>query len=219
MGRVPIAQAQRGKGHKDRELGSLALARLSPNSDGYSTPFCSARVELSFLLNPQSYHGPLRIATGLTIANSLVGFEKHAAEIEVPIKAIHGADDRITNPKSTEQFIRDCKSVDKEVEIWPGYEVRLPLLSSPLCRHCAYKADFGVCSGVEARHERRWLRQGDGRAEAEDAAELVRLDCQARLRAACPPPRMTPRHDSPFFISSVQTFPLSSPPSRSPLVH
>lgn len=81
-------------------------------------------MEISFLANPQPYHGPLRIATGLTISNALVGFERHAAELTVPVKAIHGAEDRITNPKSTERFIGQVASIDKEVEIWPGYEVR-----------------------------------------------------------------------------------------------
>jgi hypothetical protein len=92
----------------------------------------AARVEISFLANPQPYHGPLRIATGLTIANALVDFERFAPELTVPIKAIHGADDRITDPKSTERFIGLVSSADKEVEIWPGYEVRRPSLRPPL---------------------------------------------------------------------------------------
>lgn len=140
MGRVPIAKAQRGKGHKDRtsppslsaltHTRALSRAVLTSPSRLPRLP-ASARVELSFLANPQPYHGPLRIATGLTIANALVDFEKEAPAITVPIKAVHGADDRITNPKSTEQFVRDVSSVDKEVEIWPGFEVR-PRVS----RHC-----------------------------------------------------------------------------------
>lgn len=126
-GRVPMASAQRGKGHDDREFISLAetvdsffvprLKRQSLNE--------SARVELSFLLNPQAYHGSLRIATGLAIAEGLINLAPRASELSLPIKVIHGANDRVTSPQGSKEFFGRAQSKDLQVEIWPGYEVRV----------------------------------------------------------------------------------------------
>ncbi|CDZ96466.1 Lysophospholipase [Phaffia rhodozyma] len=97
-GRVPFASAQRGKGHWD------------------------PRAEISFLLNPQPYHGPLRIGTGLAIAQGIDDLAPRAKEIRLPIKVIHGSADRITSPEGSKDFFERVSSQDLEFEIWPGYE-------------------------------------------------------------------------------------------------
>ncbi|KAL7416897.1 lysophospholipase [Mrakia frigida] len=97
-GRLPVAQAQRGKGHVD------------------------PRVEISFLLNPQTYHGPLRISTGMEISRAVVALERRAPEITVPFKVIHGKQDRITSPEGSQEWFSRCMSKDQTVELWDGYE-------------------------------------------------------------------------------------------------
>lgn len=67
------------------------LFPLAPFSHSLTPLLDLARVEISFLLNPQAYHGALRIATGLAIVQGLIDLAPRANEIHLPIKAIHGA--------------------------------------------------------------------------------------------------------------------------------
>lgn len=90
--------------------------------------FTAARVEISFLLNPQTYHGPLRISTGMEISRAVVALERRASEITVPFKVIHGKQDRITSPEGSQEWFSRCMSKDQTVELWDGYEVSLERL-------------------------------------------------------------------------------------------
>ena len=80
------------------------------------------RVEEEHVLDPQTYHGKLRIATGLAILAGLIDLQLNASKINVPVVIHHGDKDRATSHKGSIDFIEKVGSKDKTLRIWKGYE-------------------------------------------------------------------------------------------------
>ena len=49
--------------------------------------------------DPQTYHGKLRIATGLAILKGIEMVNTRLHEVNLPFKVFHGTGDRVTNPR------------------------------------------------------------------------------------------------------------------------
>ena len=75
--------------------------------------------EKFFEENPLNYTGKMNVRTAVAFLN---GFQELAAirhEVKVPILAFHGDADKIADPEETKEFIRICKSTDKELVLLP----------------------------------------------------------------------------------------------------
>lgn len=54
---------------------------------------------LAVELDPQTYNGKLRIATGLAILKGIEMVNTRLHEVNLPFKVFHGTGDRVTNPR------------------------------------------------------------------------------------------------------------------------
>lgn len=50
-------------------------------------------------LDPQTYNGKLRIATGLACLKGIEMVNRRLHEVNLPFKVFHGLGDRVTNPR------------------------------------------------------------------------------------------------------------------------
>lgn len=98
VGRLPLASAVRGNVSDDE------------------------RVETEFHLDPMTYKGKLRIATGLAILEGLQHLHTLTDQIHCPVSMHHGDHDRATSWKSSKEFFDKLPNEDKEYRLWKGYE-------------------------------------------------------------------------------------------------
>ncbi|CAG8566028.1 15231_t:CDS:2 [Acaulospora morrowiae] len=92
LGRMPIAEANRGKNSSD------------------------PTVEEKFLADPLTYHGDLRVSTGLTLRDGIEWLQSNLGNITKPFLVQHGMNDRATQVKgSRELFDKSQTPEDKKV--------------------------------------------------------------------------------------------------------
>ncbi|GAA6031179.1 hypothetical protein JCM8097_004045 [Rhodosporidiobolus ruineniae] len=97
-GAYPLAEANKGKNTEDPE------------------------VEEQFNADPQTYHGKLRIATGLAILQGLTDVNAKMEHLKVPFLLCHGTGDRVTSPSGSQALHTLASSPDKSLELYEGYE-------------------------------------------------------------------------------------------------
>ncbi|SCV71074.1 BQ2448_3836 [Microbotryum intermedium] len=97
-GVVPFASANKGKNSEDPSI------------------------EIEFNHDPQTYHGKLRIATGLSILSGITHLSTIFAFLQVPFKVFHGTGDRVTSPSGSKKLFEEAGSDDKELRLYEGYE-------------------------------------------------------------------------------------------------
>lgn len=95
---LPLADANKGKNSEDPE------------------------VEEEFLADPMTYHGKLRIATGLGCLKAIEKVNKLVGELKMPFTVHHGTGDRVTNCSGSERLVREAGSDDKQLKLYDGYE-------------------------------------------------------------------------------------------------
>ncbi|GJN89703.1 hypothetical protein Rhopal_002690-T1 [Rhodotorula paludigena] len=93
----------------------LAAANKGKNSE-------DPDVEEVFNRDPQTYHGKLRIATGLAILAGLTSINDKLSHLRVPFLLCHGTGDRVTSYHGSEKLYREAESTDKEIKLYEGYE-------------------------------------------------------------------------------------------------
>ncbi|PWN27114.1 alpha/beta-hydrolase [Jaminaea rosea] len=101
LGRLPLASAVRGNVSDDD------------------------RVEEEFHLDPMTYKGRLRIATGLAILEGLNELDASVEQIQVPVCIHHGTKDRATSYQHSQRFYERLplkKDGRSELKLWQGYE-------------------------------------------------------------------------------------------------
>ncbi|CAO1634029.1 unnamed protein product [Sympodiomycopsis kandeliae] len=100
VGRLPLASAVRGNVSEDH------------------------RVEEEFEMDPMTYKGKLRIATGLAILEGLQDLSRITNRIKCPIAIHHGDKDRATSWKGSKEFFDRLEiPQDRKVfRLWNGYE-------------------------------------------------------------------------------------------------
>ena len=90
LGCLPIAAANRGKS---------------------STP----ENEAKFFNDPQTYHGNLRVATGLQLLDGMDHIRANMRKFKQPVLLCHGKLDRVTEWQGSEEFYAFCGSTDREL--------------------------------------------------------------------------------------------------------
>ncbi|KZT38508.1 alpha/beta-hydrolase [Sistotremastrum suecicum HHB10207 ss-3] len=82
------------------------------------------RVEEDFFADPRTYHGNLRISTGLSLLQGLTHLSLRAPLFRTPLRILHGSNDRVTSPLSSQKFVKDCGTAEgeKSIGVWEGYE-------------------------------------------------------------------------------------------------
>ncbi|GAA5823501.1 hypothetical protein JCM11251_000658 [Rhodosporidiobolus azoricus] len=81
-------------------------------------------VEEQFDLDPQTYHGKLRIATGLSILAGLEDVNSKMEHLKIPFLLCHGTGDRVTSPLGSQTLYQRASTpaADKEIKLYEGYE-------------------------------------------------------------------------------------------------
>lgn len=101
----------------------LASANKGKNSE-------DPTVEEQFEQDPQTYHGKLRVGTGLGILKGLIDVNNKMESLKVPFLICHGTGDRVTSYHGSEKLFREAASLDKVSRIRGA--------SSDLARHTSY---------------------------------------------------------------------------------
>lgn len=81
-------------------------------------------------MDPRCYHGNLRIATGLSLLRGLGSLLPSAARLNVPLRIVHGSNDRATDHSRSVEFVKAVKDAgraydhtpDASCEVYQGYE-------------------------------------------------------------------------------------------------
>ncbi|WFD31276.1 acylglycerol lipase [Malassezia sp. CBS 17886] len=97
-GRLPLARALKGNVSDD------------PRVEEYAT------------VDPQIYHGLVRIDTGLGIVAGLDHLSAIESRIRCPVAVHHGTHDRVTNPDGSRKFLESLSVPRKQFRLWPGVE-------------------------------------------------------------------------------------------------
>ena len=97
LGWLPIAVANRGKS---------------------STP----ENEAKFFNDPQTYHGNLRVATGLQLLDGMYHIRANMGKFKQPVLLCHGKLDRVTEWQGSEEFYAFCGSTDRELILYDGMQ-------------------------------------------------------------------------------------------------
>ncbi|KAI9093862.1 lysophospholipase [Phlyctochytrium arcticum] len=108
---LPLAEANRGKNGGDEE---------------------------AFLSDPLTYHGRLRVGTGLAMLRAFEHLQSHLADIKTPFLAVHGSSDRVTSPDGSRKLYEVALATDKTLHISEGQE-------HDLLREPKSKELLGVC--------------------------------------------------------------------------
>jgi alpha-beta hydrolase superfamily lysophospholipase len=74
-----------------------------------------------FRTDPRTYSGMLRVGTGFAITEGLEDVQHRLGDIQVPLLAIHGTADQVTDPAGS-RLLYDATSphIDKELHIIEG---------------------------------------------------------------------------------------------------
>jgi len=78
-----------------------------------------------YLNDPLVYHGGVRARFGAEFIATIQNTSAHLQEIKIPFLALHGANDRLVMPSSSEEFYSDAGSSDKDLKLYPdsGHEL------------------------------------------------------------------------------------------------
>lgn len=93
----------------------LAAANKGKNSE-------DPRLEEQFLRDPQTYHGKLRVATGLAILAAITKLGGIMSQLTVPFSIHHGTGDRVTSYHGSEKLYKEASSTDKKLNLYDGYQ-------------------------------------------------------------------------------------------------
>ena len=93
-------------------LGWLPLAPA--NKGKSSTPENEAR----FFADPQTYHGNLRVSTGLQLLAAMYHIRAAMGKFKMPVLLCHGKRDRVTEWQGSEEFYAFCGSTDRELALY-----------------------------------------------------------------------------------------------------
>jgi len=93
FGWLPLAAANRGKA---------------------STP----ENEALFMNDPLTYHGNLRVATGLQLLSGMFHLRANMNAFRMPVFLAHGKKDRVTEWQGSEEFYALCGSMDRELKLY-----------------------------------------------------------------------------------------------------
>lgn len=73
-----------------------------------------------FAADHRNFTGPVLAGIGAGMEGAAIDARQHLAEITLPLLAMHGAADRLTDPRGTVLLYEKSRSDDKMVVVWPG---------------------------------------------------------------------------------------------------
>lgn len=73
-----------------------------------------------FAADHRNFAGPVLAGIGAGMQGAAMDVRQHLDEITLPLLAMHGAEDRLTDPKGTVLLYEKSRSDDKMVVVWPG---------------------------------------------------------------------------------------------------
>ncbi|CAA9532649.1 MAG: Lysophospholipase; Monoglyceride lipase; putative [uncultured Thermomicrobiales bacterium] len=86
-------------------------------------------VERRFGLDPLTYKGKLRARMGHQMVGAAADATARLGDLTLPLLAMHGADDKLTDPDGTVLAVEVAASADKTLKLWPG--LRHELFNEP----------------------------------------------------------------------------------------
>ncbi len=78
-----------------------------------------AEVE-KYMNDPLNYIGGMKAGLGLAVLNRIREIQPKFKELEYPILIMHGAADKITNPKGSQMLYNEATSKNKTLKYWDG---------------------------------------------------------------------------------------------------
>lgn len=106
-------------------------------------------VEDAFDADPLNHHGPVPLLTGTTMVLQGAAALRNAAMMRIPLLVLHGADDRLTSPTASREF------VDAILAAHPGADATFRLvdgaLHEVLNEACKDEVTAGIIEWMDAR--------------------------------------------------------------------
>lgn len=100
-------------------LGSLApkLAAFSLKDEDFSR---DPAVVASMKTDPLIYSGAAPIRTGAEVGSAIGTIREKAKNLNVPLLAMHGSEDKVTPPAGSQELVEAAASTDKTFKSYPG---------------------------------------------------------------------------------------------------
>ena len=78
-------------------------------------------VERRFKADPLCYNGRIRARLAHEILRAGADARARLDQLTLPLLAMHGTDDRLTNPAGSRLLVERARSSDKTLKLWPGH--------------------------------------------------------------------------------------------------
>ena len=75
----------------------------------------------AYVDDPLVYRGKIRARLGVELIKAMDTVNRQISEIHLPILVMHGAADRLSNPKGSEMLYQKASSADKMLKVYEGY--------------------------------------------------------------------------------------------------
>ncbi|MBA2247594.1 MAG: alpha/beta hydrolase [Chloroflexia bacterium] len=108
-----------------KRIGSI-LSRIAPaaplprDDSGEDKLTNNPEISRQFGLDDRTHHGPTRFRTAHQMLVSGEDALRRVDRIQLPLLAMHGADDTLTYPRGTQLLFERSASTDKMLKFWPG---------------------------------------------------------------------------------------------------
>ena len=75
----------------------------------------------AYVDDPLVYRGKIRARLGVELIKAMGTVNRQISEIHLPILVMHGAADRLSDPKGSEMLYQKASSADKMLKVYEGY--------------------------------------------------------------------------------------------------
>jgi alpha-beta hydrolase superfamily lysophospholipase len=75
----------------------------------------------AYVDDPLVYRGKIRARLGIELIKAMGTVNRQISEIHLPILVMHGAADRLSDPKGSEMLYQKASSADKMLKVYEGY--------------------------------------------------------------------------------------------------
>lgn len=75
----------------------------------------------AYVNDPLVYRGKIRARLGVELIKAMGTVKRQISEIHLPIMVMHGAADRLSDPKGSEMLYQKASSADKTLKVYEGY--------------------------------------------------------------------------------------------------
>lgn len=129
--------------------------KIVPSKDVIDNAFKDPIKREEIRNNPYTYQGKPRLQTALELMRASTFVEQHLAEVALPFLVVHGSDDTVVEPESSQKLFDTAISLDKTLKLYPGMWHGLTTgepadnvdrVFEDITRWLDKRADAGVCS-------------------------------------------------------------------------